>query len=154
MRKVLYYVVVIIGAIQIIGYLVGSKELTGLGKAYCSSPLPIVFTEVKGVETFAADFYLSYTSVESDERQEVKISPELYTKLEGPYNRRNVYGAAISYGPVMPEELWRSVLEYGICRGTLSQELGLPADAHAVEIRIDSRTAGKNDSWTLNIDCP
>ncbi|MCH2198656.1 MAG: hypothetical protein MK081_07715 [Flavobacteriales bacterium] len=73
--------------------------------------------------------------------------------LEGPYNRRNVYDAAISYGPVLPDSIWSAVLNYGVCNGSLLEELGIPAQAENVQIRIKSRTAGRNDEWILTTDC-
>lgn len=151
-RKALYILVILIGGLQIIGWISGIRQIRSLGAAWCSSPLPIVFTEVKGVETFASNFTIRYTV--SDSSFERKITPEVYNKLEGPYNRRNVYGAAISYGPVLPEKLWKSVLNYGICNGTLRSEINIPEDAENVNILIQTRTANRNDTWVLNIDCP
>ena len=60
MRKYLYILVVFIGCVQIIGHVIGVKEVKAFGMLTSSSPLPIVFTEVKGVETFASDFYIEY----------------------------------------------------------------------------------------------
>ena len=151
-RKALYILVILIGGLQIIGWVSGIREIRSLGAAWCSSPLPIVFTEVKGVETFASDFTIRYTV--NDTSFERRITPEVYSQLEGPYNRRNVYGAAISYGPVLPEKLWRSVLKYGICDGTLRSEINIPDRAENVNILIQTRTANRYDTWVLNIDCP
>lgn len=153
MRKALYILVIAVGFLQVLGFLLGSKPIRGLGIAYCSSPLPIVFTEVKGVETFASDFFIRFRDGSSPEVQSIQITPEVYQKLEGPYNRRNVYGAAISYGPVLPDSLWTSVLNYGICKGTLAAELGLPKNATQVEILIKSKTAGSSEEWILKADC-
>lgn len=154
MRKGLHTLVVAIGFLQVVGFLVGSKSIRGLGMAYCSSPLPIVFTEVKGVETFASDFFIRFRDGNVAEEKSIQITPEVYQKLKGPYNRRNVYGAAISYGPVLPDSLWKSVLNYGICEGTLAEELGLPQKATEVEILIKSKTAGSKEEWVLKVDCP
>ncbi|WP_306642876.1 hypothetical protein [Sanyastnella coralliicola] len=151
MRKFLYAIVLLIGALQIIGWSLQIQPLRQLGMAYCSSPLPIVFTEVRGVETFANDFYMEYEYL--GEQHQTKITPEIYSQLEGPYNRRNVYGAAISYGPVLPNSIWSAVLNYGVCNGTLLEELGIPAQAENVQIRIKSRTVDRNDEWILTTDC-
>lgn len=155
MRRVLYILVLSIGLLQIAGYISGITTIRGLGMASCSSPLPIVFTEVKGVETFASDFFIRYTDKEGVTKQ-LQITPELYSKLKGPYNRRNIYGAAISYGPILKKELWLSVLNYGICNRILLEEMGLPLtaeEANNCEIFIKTRTAEKNDSWALKPEC-
>lgn len=152
MRKALYVLVVAIGLLQITGYLLKNKTIKGLGAATASSPLPIVFTQVKEVETFASDFYLQYVD-ENSAQKEVRITPEIYSRLKGPYNRRNIFGAAISYGPVLPEQLWKSVLAYAICNKVLLTEIGLPATAKNVTVRIKTKTKGRNNEWILNPDC-
>lgn len=154
MRRAGYFVIVTIGLLQILGYILGLKPLRGLGQATASAPLPIVFTEVKDVETFAADFFICFNNSEGD-YQEVQITPEMYSRLEGPYNRRNIYGAAISYGPVLPEAMWKSVLNYGVCSKVLLQELGLPVNGSNYIVRIKSRTQGRTDQiWNLQTNCP
>ncbi|MFM2016442.1 MAG: hypothetical protein RL007_98 [Bacteroidota bacterium] len=153
MRKAAYFLIVVIGLLQIAGYCFRSPSIRGLGQALSSSPLPIVFTEVKGVETFAADFFIGFTD-STGAYKEVVITPEMYSKLKGPYNRRNVYGAAISYGPVLPEKIWKSVLNYGVCNKTLLTELGVPHNGTNYVVRIKSRTEGRiGQTWELHTNC-
>ena len=152
MRKALYVAVVIIGLLQIIGYLTKVKTIRDIGMVSASSPLPIVFTEVRGVETFASDFYFRWTNNEGS-LEEVLITPNLYSKLKGPYNRRNIYGAAISFGPVLPAELWNPILNYGLCNDVLKDELQLPVSQQNFSVFIKTRTKGKQDEWTLKTDC-
>ena len=147
-RKALYILVIVVGALRMIGWTVGSDTLRGIGAVTAASPLPIVFTEVKGVETFASEVHLVYTDARGAE-QRVHVTPALYSQVKGPYNRRNVYGAAIAYGPIMPEALWRSVLLHGLCSGDLHNELGLPEGIRDVRFELRTRTAGRNDAWVL-----
>lgn len=152
MRKALYIAVIVIGSLQMIGYLTGFKPLRGLGAVTCSSPLPLVFGEVKGVETYAADFFVRYTTAGGQDTM-IQITPEMYSQLRGPYNRRNVYGAAISYGPVLPENIWQPILQHGICDRSLLHEMGLDATGRNYEIFISTRTAGSDSAWTLTPSC-
>lgn len=154
MRKVLYGLVIAIGLLRIVGWLVDSAALKGLGAVSAAAPLPIVFTEVKGVETFASDVDLVYIDAQGHE-QALRITPAIYGRLKGPYNRRNVFGAAIAYGPVLEEALWQRVLGHGLCSGVLQEEMGLPADMHEVRFVLRTRTAGRTDQWTLRPSpCP
>lgn len=149
MRKALYGIVIAIGFLRITGWLLQNDAMKGVGAITAASPLPIVFTEVKGVETFASDVEVVYEdAVGRTER--FPITPEVYSKLRGPYNRRNVFGAAIAYGPVMDEELWRSVLGYGLCSGVLQRELGLPHEMRNTRFVLRTRTVGRTDEWTLD----
>ena len=56
-----------IGLLQIIGFATGQKWLKGIGQITVASPLPVVFTEQKGCETFALDFSVEY--VDSNNQQ-------------------------------------------------------------------------------------
>lgn len=151
-RKVLYLVVISIGFLQTIGYVTNIKPIRSLGVITCASPLPIVFTEVKGVETFASDFYMVWEN-ENGTQEKRKITPEIYSKIKGPYNRRNVFGAAIAYGPILPKQVLNPILEYGICTGTLREELEIPFDEESFSIYIKTRTLNRDDEWTLQTNC-
>lgn len=142
-----------IGLFQMVGDVIGSKALKGIGACLVASPFPKVFSDVKGLETFASDLKLSYQLPDSSETQ-LAITPELYQRLAGPYNRRNVYGAALSYAPRMPEPLWQSVFCFGLKPGgPLRRELGIPNDAKKVRVIITTKTQGRTDSWTLQPAC-
>jgi hypothetical protein len=135
------------------GYLTGSATLRGLGAATAASPLPKVFSDVDGLETFASEFTFRYRSADGT-MTETAISPELYGRLSGPYNRRNVYGAALSYAPRLPRELWEPVYCYGLApTGPLRSELGIGPDATNISVSIRTRTRGRSDVWTLESSC-
>ena len=63
---------VLVGLLQFIGFATQQKWLEGIGKVTVASPLPIVFTEQKGVETFAFEFHLAYRDSEGMQ-EEVRI---------------------------------------------------------------------------------
>jgi len=143
----------LIGLFQIAGHLAGVKALKGIGAATAASPFPKVFSDVDGLETFASEFVLHFR-LQSGEEQRLTITPELYQRLAGPYNRRNVYGAALSYAPRMPESLWSAVFCYGLNRsGPLRRELGLPENTEWIHVLIATKTRGRNDTWVLDPPC-
>ena len=124
LRNVACGVFILFGFTQIIGYGTGSKTLRGLGATFAASPLPLVFTRVKGVETFASYFDVHYR-LEDGSEHKVRITRELYSRLGGAYNWRNVYGAAMAYGPVLPPRIRDSVLRHGFCSGGLTRRMGI-----------------------------
>lgn len=148
----MYSIVVLIGALQIIGYVIKIEPIKHLGILTASSPLPIVFTEVDGMETFVNDFYIQWKD-EEGQNQQVEITPEIYSRLKGPYNRRNIFGAAIAYGPILPEEVSKTILRYGLCNGILAEELQLPLNESSASICIKTKTKGRSDEWTITINC-
>lgn len=146
-------VICFVGCLQMAGYMTGSAVLRGIGAATAASPLPKVFSDVDGLETFASEFTLRHRRADGGVI-ETEITPELYGRLSGPYNRRNVYGAALSYAPRLPRELWEPVYCYGLApAGPLRTELGLGSDATDVSVSIRTRTRGRRDAWTLESSC-
>ena len=99
--------IIIVGCLQMVGFLLENRTLRGLGAASSISPLPKVFSAVNQYETYAAEFTIFYELAGNTVAQ--IITPAFYQQLRGPYNRRNVYGAALAYAPVLPEKIWKTV---------------------------------------------
>jgi len=114
--------VLAIASLQMLGHLTGSATLRGLGPLSGISPYPKVFCEADGYEPFAATFTLIGEN-DAGLTQEIPLTAERYAQLAGPYNRRNVYGAALAYAPRLPDDL-RSHLFTKM--GPLFEELNLP----------------------------
>ena len=110
-----------IGCLQIIGYATGSQTIRGLGLISGIAPYPKVFCESDGYEPFAAEFKIfDYNNTE------IPLTAERYSKLDGPYQRRNVYGAALAYAPRLPDNLRNHLFEKILTDDfTLSEELDL-----------------------------
>ncbi len=139
----------VIGLTQMVGDLLGNRALKGIGAASVAAPCPKVFCDVNGLEGFASTFALEVAD-DSGGRHEIVITPELYARLRGPYNRRNAYGAVLAYGPKLPTSLWQSVYDYGWREnGPLRRELGLPNHKARVVTVIRTHTRGRHDVWRL-----
>ena len=135
-----------LGLSQMAGDVLGWRALRGLAAATTAAPAPKVFSAVRGLETYSTRFFLEWT----DRRgavQRLELTPEVYGRLRGPYNRRNVYGAALAYGPVLATDaaaqpMLGAILTRSLCGSRpLLAELGLdPADiAGQVRVRYQPR---------------
>jgi hypothetical protein len=141
-----------LGCLQLVGFFLDSRPLRGVGAALVMAPFPKVFSDVDGLETFASSFELRWTDAQG--AHALPITPEFYSRLKGAYNRRNVYGAALSYGPRLPPPLWQAVFCYGFGpRGPLRREFGLGPDARGIAVLIRTNTKGRFDQWTLQPSC-
>ena len=120
----------ILGLAQMAGDLTGFLPLKAVAAATGASPAPKVFSAVQGLETYSTRFFLDLG------HQRVELTPELYSRIRGPYNRRNVFGAALAYGPVLPPSLRDPVTKYALCDDApLLRELQLTAtQTPAVEL--------------------
>ena len=156
-RDLASYGLVGLGLLSALGFVIGSDTLRGLGAMTAASPLPFVFSSFRNVETFAADFEIELTRP-NGERVRHRITPELYAKLDGPYNRRNTYGAVLSYGPALDaaneRALVDAVLRYGLCaRGPLAQRFGEVEPVQRVLVEVRSKTRAKPDVFRREIAC-
>jgi hypothetical protein len=114
-----------VGLLQMTGDLLGIRLLRGIGAATSASPAPKVFSAVRGFETYSTRFFIVWKDHRGIDH-EAELTPELYARLRGPYNRRNVYGAALAYGPVLPAELRDPVMKYALCgEAPILRELGI-----------------------------
>ena len=134
------------------------RAVKGVGAATAASPAPKVFSAVRGLETYSTRFFLEWT--DPDGRGcSLELTPEVYARLRGPYNRRNVYGAALAYGPVLPAGLRDPVMKYALCgEAPVLRELGIdPARVRgAVRVRYEPRPGADLGDLprTLEAPCP
>jgi hypothetical protein len=120
----------VLGLAQIAADLCGFPSVKAIAAATAASPAPKVFCSHHGLETYSTRFFLEWEDLEG-ESHSLQFSSELNQRLLGPYNRRNVYGAVIAYGPVLASSehlrpMLESVLRYA-WTGTapLFREIGI-----------------------------
>jgi sterol desaturase/sphingolipid hydroxylase (fatty acid hydroxylase superfamily) len=131
-----------LGLLQMSGDVLGMPILRGAGAVTTASPAPKVFTKVRGLESFSAQFFLEWTDSAGVEHS-LHVTPEVNARLRGPYNRRNVYGAVLAGGPQMVSDpilhpMFAGVTRYGFSgRAPLLRELGIdPATVQDGTLRI------------------
>jgi len=142
-----------IGSTQFIGSALHSTRLKSLGAATVIAPMPRLFGDEKGLETFASEFTVGYWEPNGTEHS-LRITPELFAQVEGPYARRTMYYNALASAPRLPDALWTPVLCYGLGKkGPLRREIGLRPEQRDLALTIRTRTRGRNDSWTFAPSC-
>ncbi len=149
-----------LGGAKMAGDLLDVPSLSGVAAATAASPSPKVFTTVEGLETFSTGFHVAWRDPGGAPHTLV-IDRSVYSRLRGPYNRRNVWGAVLAYGPVLStnpktQEMFRSVVTFGLCGDApLLAELGLdPSSMREVAIHYTPR-AGSAPTlpMVLRADC-
>jgi hypothetical protein len=151
----------IVGLLQMVGDVLHVPALKGIGAATVASPAPKVFSAVHGLETYSSRFFLEWTD-RSGEQHSVQLTPKLYARLAGPYNRRNVYGAALAYGPVLATDsrtqpMFHSVISYALCgKAPLLTELGIvPTNRIGpVRVRLEPREGTDTKDLPLVLEAP
>jgi hypothetical protein len=151
-----------VGCVQMAGDLLQLSLVKGVGAALAASPQPKVFTAQNGFETYASRFYVEWEDL-NGVRHSYEITPESYAGVQGPYNRRNAYGAAVSYAPVLAANprtapMLAAVTEHALCgEAPLLQELGINPEhaAGPVRLRIEPRRTPPTDrDWQLTFEAP
>ena len=131
----------VLGLLQMAGDLLRLPALKGIGAATAASPAPKVFSAVRGLETYSTRFTIEWTD-RGGASHRLLLTPELYARLKGPYNRRNVYGAVVSYGPVLAADpktrpLFRSVAAYALGgKAPLLKEIGIDPESVTGPVRL------------------
>jgi hypothetical protein len=145
-RNIMTTALLLIGLTQMTGELLGNRNLKGFGAATVVAPCPKVFCDMDGLEPFASSFTITAKGQNSIS---FPVTPELYSRLTGPYNRRNVYGAAIAAAPRLPEPIRRSVFAYAFGPGgPLRRDLALPENAQII-LTVRTNTRGRDDIWVF-----
>jgi hypothetical protein len=120
-----------VGCMQMVGDLLDIRAIKAIGAATGASPAPKVFTAHKGFETYSSQFFVRWIDKATGQQKERRLTPAIYRGVGGPYNRRNAYGAIISYAPVLHSEpatrpMHDSAIAYTICgESSLLEEIGI-----------------------------
>jgi hypothetical protein len=146
---------------RIAGEVLGLDALRGAAAATCASPAPKVFCSVRGLETFSTRFFLEWTGRDGVARSR-EVDSELYARLRGPYNRRNVYGAALAYGPVLAADPRTAPMLDAVLRRALGEprpllrELGIDPDdvVGGVELRYEPREGAVLEGLATRLEIP
>ncbi|MGH7888835.1 MAG: hypothetical protein ACREPG_13315 [Candidatus Binatia bacterium] len=132
----------ILGLAQIAGDLANLPPLKAIAAATGASPAPKVFSAVRGLETYSTRFFIEWHDKAGNARA-LELTPDVYARLDGPYNRRNVFGAVLAYGPILSTDpngkpMFDAVARYALCGDApLLRELGI--DPNSVEGRVRLR---------------
>lgn len=132
----------LLGLAQMFGALIDSPTLKGLAAATAASPAPKVFSSVEGLETFSTTFSLEWTLTHDPTTlHELPLTHAVYPRLRGPYNRRNIWGAMLAYGPALDtnpltRQMFDDIMHYGLCEeAPILRELGVdPAHIDSLSI--------------------
>ncbi len=151
-----------LGLMRMAADLAGFGSLAAAAAATGASPAPKVFSSVRGLETYSSRFFVEWTT-RAGQTRSVELTPELYARLDGPYNRRNVYGAALAYGPLLASDphtrpLFRAVHRGALCgEAPLLAELGIDAADRTgpVRVRLAPKHRPADADWPtlLEEDC-
>lgn len=114
-----------IGCTQMVGDVFGIRAVKALGAATGASPAPKVFTAHQGFETYSSQFFIRWSEAATGEMKSLHLTPEVYGGVRGPYNRRNAYGAVLSYAPVLQSDPVTKPMHDAAIRYALCGESGL-----------------------------
>lgn len=130
-----------LGLLQMLGDVLDLPTLRGLAAATAASPAPKVFSTVQGLETYSTKFFVEWSDNSGIEHS-LQLTPELYTQLKGTYNRRNTFGAAMAYAPILADsertrKMLVSIARYALCGDApLLREFGMDLDQIDGPVRV------------------
>ncbi len=152
--KVRFALLALLATAQMAGDVCRIPALKGLAAATAASPAPRVFSVSGGLETYSTRFAVCWTDATGEE-QRLDVTPHTAARMRGPYNRRNVYGAALAYGPVLATNerttgMLASILRYALCEpGGVLAELSGGAAVGARSVRVEYEPLGATSLGAL-----
>lgn len=149
----LHMTIVALGCLSCIGFVIDQPALRGIGFSTAASPLPLVFSAYNGVQTFATTYSIALTA--NNRTEKIPLTQKIYSKLRGPYNRRNVYGVLFSHAPLFKDnsliEVRQDLLHYATCSSnSILPELEMFPKPSRLEI---SSYYGKYLVSSISVDC-
>ncbi|MBY0414369.1 MAG: hypothetical protein K2Q18_09395, partial [Bdellovibrionales bacterium] len=113
--------IVLLGLIRFFGDTFQISALDKIGFASGFSPLPLVFSDRKGVEDFAHVIDVTY-QLKNGQTKEKIFNQEVFLNLKGPQTKSSIYAIGLAYSTRFPEALWGNTLRYGFCNvGPMAQ---------------------------------
>src|SRR5436190_1011346 len=102
---ILSVILLMIGSLQIIGYIFRSQTIRGLGFVSGAAPLPIVFSNVKGVDGFDTQHSLIVSST-SGNVDTIALDKKLFSQFNGAFFLKESYSIFLAYSHLFsPEQL-------------------------------------------------
>jgi hypothetical protein len=146
------WLLVSLGLSSFVGHVSGSSELRRYARSTMASPLPLAFSDCGSLRNFSDRF--GFDVVTSDGgRMRAEADAAIYAALPGPYERRVMYGAALSLAPVVPSPLFRGILHHGFCdRGPIATALGFAQPLREATISTPGRPDLRSRPVTVSCD--
>lgn len=142
-----------VGLMNLAGYILQVPVLSQYARVTSASPLPIVFTDIRGMEPYALDVEL-IALTEQGQARHYAMDRAWFSQMHGPFVRWHAYLRLISEAPMKSRAMWQSVLRYGFCRtGPLAAEAGIEEPLSGFILRLRSRTSGRPTVWDLPVSC-
>lgn len=155
--RYVWYALVIWGMLNSSFFLVHYDGFREIGFTTASSPLPLVFSAFNGHETYSTGFNVTVTYANGT-KIHAPLDADLYNKMHGSYNRRNVYGAVFTHGPFFDRDnlikIRQNILFNAVCNpGTLVNEFEFSGDVKNMHVDVYARAEQNKHVGELDISC-
>lgn len=146
-----------LGLLQMTADVLHLRAVKGFAAATAASPAPKVFSSVRGLETYSTRFFVEWIDA-GGQSHSVEITPERGAGMRGPYNRRNVYGAVLAYGPILESDarlrpMYDSVAKYALCGDApLLHELGVSDVRRGLRLSLQPRAGSDTKDLKLSLE--
>ena len=132
---------IFLATIKVFADVFNFEKISALAAIINVAPAMKVFTAHKGYETYSSKFTLE-TRHTDGQVIATKINSKTYAGLKGPYNRRNVYGALIAYGPYLTNkpnthDMWYVMASNAFCgNSSILSELGIENNSGVNKVSV------------------
>ena len=141
------------GLLQIAGSALGSPFLIGVGQLTGVAPLPRVFSQRGGIDSFARRAVVEVWTADGG-RREIAVDRRFGRDLDGPVVRRAAYAHGALLAGLSPSPKPAALLERAFCApADVASELGVTAPVERLRVRNWSALANDEPYGTLEVRC-
>lgn len=149
---VLSIVLVLLGSLQMLGYILKIPELSGLGFSYGASPLPTVFSNVKGVDGFDTEQQLHVTDARGT-IDTIELDQQLFAQFTGPFFLKESYAIFLAYSHILTPQQLEAGSRFMLCRKNIFTSFGINESSSNSSIHTYRTIYGNKEIKVLHPDC-
>jgi hypothetical protein len=149
---ILSIILLVIGSLQIIGYIFGSQTIRGLGFVSGAAPLPIVFSNVKGVDGFDTKHSLIVSSTTGNV-DTIALDKKLFSQFSGAFFLKESYSIFLAYSHIFTPKQLEAGSNFMLCKKNIFTSFNIKDTSNDNYILTKRTNYGKKEIKLLHPQC-
>lgn len=149
---ILSVILLAIGGLQIIGYVFQSQAIRGLGFVSGAAPLPIVFSNVKGVDGFDTQHSLIVSGTNGN-TDTIALDKQLFSQFNGAFFLKESYSIFLAYSHIFSPGQLQAGSDFMLCRKNIFSSFNITDKSNDNYILTKRTVYGKKEIKLLHPEC-
>lgn len=119
-KRIWIFLIIGVGFLQILGHVTNIPSLSNLGRTLAASPLPLVFTSYKGIETFGYRYEVEAIDY-NGQYYRAELTSKIHQESSDSLPYRHMVVIALTHGPAFRTaaelRMFNAVIRHNFCIG-------------------------------------